>query len=362
MAAQITQTLAKPATTPPRAAPSSARPTTSGPDGESRAPATTTTQTRSADRPALRAQDGRRPPEPPASRASDRVELQTRDPRETARTLQSQGQAVSRLQSAGQKVDAGVRDLQRLGQLAQQSAEADDTADRAALDDEAREIDGRLAETDRDPDVQNAREALRQASLERNANQARTEANRLGRQAEQANRPEDRRPPTLVLEARQPDGDRAEQRAAQANQEARAAERAASRERDDAEGAPGADLARQTPAENRPERRETPSLRPAQADVSSRESARATQAAANEAESRATRFREDIGRAEAEAARTAEKTAQQAAQSGDGRRLTTEAEGRQTADRVRQTAQREPRRFVDAQARVNADAAARLLA
>lgn len=288
-----------------------------------------------------------RPQPRPAAEQADRVQLQTRDPREAGRAAQTQGQAVSQFQAAGQRVDAGRRDLERLGQLAERSANGPPSENRAALNEEAQEIGNRLAETDRDPAVEGARNSLRQATLERSADQARTEAERLGRQAEAASRNEERRPPTLVLEARRPDSAQARQRADAAESEARNAERAA---------------AEQAEAESsEPSGRDT-RLRPETVDVSTADRARDTGRAVTEAQGRADRFRSDLQRAETEAGREATETTRQAAESTGNRRLTTEAESRQTADRVRRQAAEDPRRFVDAQARVNADAAARLLA
>ncbi|MCK6572938.1 hypothetical protein L6V77_17800 [Myxococcota bacterium] len=302
-------------------------------------------ETRRADRPETEAQRPR-----PSAEQADRVQLQSRDPRETGRTVQAQGQAVSQFQSAGQKVDAGRRDLERLGQLAERSANGPESEDRAALNEEAQSIGNRLAETDRDPAVEGARNALRQASLERNADQARTEADRLGRRADAASQVEERRPPTLVLEARRPDSAQARQRADAAETDARAAERAAERQAEaDAEEA----------GENE---QSSTRLRPESVDVSTADRARDTGRAVTEAQGRADRFRSDLQRAENEAGREANETTRQAAESTGNRRLTTEAESRQTADRVRRQAAEDPRRFVDAQARVNADAAARLLA
>jgi hypothetical protein len=337
MASQIMQTQNRPAAQPARPAPSGQTRTEGG-----RGPAGPETQR--PERPDARSQGAR-----PTSQPADRVELQSRDPREAGRTAQAQGQAVSQFQSAGQRVDAGRRDLERLGQLAERSANGPESEDRASLNEEAQQIGNRLAETDRDPAVENARTSLRQASLERNADQARTEADRLGRQAESASLTPDRRPPTLVLEARRPDSARAQQRADAAESEARSAERAAE-EQADAESGPAGTTNRDT------------RLRPDTVDVSTADRARDTGRAVTEAQSRADRFRSDISRAEADAGREASETTRQAAESTGSRRLTTEAEGRQTADRIRRQAEEDPRRFVDAQARVNADAAARLLA
>jgi hypothetical protein len=385
MASQIQQTLAKPAAPQARPTPPQSRSgATEGSDA--RAQSTNTQSTRQTRDPApVQGQEPRRPAPAQAERRGDRVEVQGRDPREQGRVVQSRGEAVTRLQSAGQKVDAGRQDLQRLGQIAQQSANGGDEVDRASLDEEAQEIGGRLSETDRDPDVQNARETLRQASLERDASQARTEATRLDRQAEAAARPPERRPPTLVLEARQPDDEQAQQRAEQADREAQEAERAATEERRNAQlqgerptqgrgrpedsgrpensGRPerGGRGERGGPSE-RPEDRSNTSIRPERVDVSSPEAARETGRSVTEAQGRADRFRADIRQAETDEGRRAEAAAQDASSSTGARRLTSETEGRQTADRIRQSAQSDPRRFVDAQARVNSDAAARLLA
>jgi hypothetical protein len=334
MATPITQTQNRPVQQPAR-----------GPQpSQVRAEAGRSADARRTERP--EAQPQRTPPTP---EQADRVALQSRDPRETGRTAQAQGQTVAQFQAAGQKVDAGRRDLERLGQLAERSASGPETEDRAALNEEAQAIGNRLAETDRDPSVESARTTLRQASLERSANQARTEAERLGRQAEAASQNEERRPPTLVLEARRPESARAMQRAEAAESEARDAERAADRQAEaDAEqtGVPG---------------RET-RLQPDTVDVSTADRARDTGRAVTEAQGRADRFRSDLQRAESDAGREATETSRQAAESTGNRRLTTEAESRQTAERVRRQASEDPRRFVDAQARVNADAAARLLA
>jgi len=287
---------------------------------------------------------------PPFAERAERDRFQSRDAREVGRAIQVKGQAVAQFQSAGQKIDAGRRDLERLGLLAERSASGPESEDRAALNEEARLIGNRLSETDQDPAVEGARNALRQASLERNADQARAQADRLGRRADAATQVEVRRPPTLVLEFRRPDPVEARQQADAAESDARAAERKAERQGEAEARLAGDD----PPASTR--------LRPESVDVSTAERARATGRAVTEAQGRTDRFRADLQRAENEAGRTANETTRQAAESTGNQRLTTEAESRQAADRIRLQAAQDPRRFVNAQARVNADAAVRLLA
>ena len=355
MAALITQTLAKPVENQIRPAQTPARPSSAA-RVESRTPATSRPAPRGQPEPTLQSKDTRRPAQPSA-RAPDRLDLQSRDAREIGRKIQGQGRAVSTLQSAGQKVESGVRDLQRLGQLARQSAEGDETTDRLGLNEEAKTLKGRLAKVDRDPEVQTARDTLRQDALERESKDARTEAS-PPEQAAEPSPPEAAAAEAGRAEPPQPEAKTAEAQPAEPPQREAEAEQAEPAEAGTTEHAP---RVRQEAANGNREREAT-SLQAEPADVSTREAARLTVRAAQEAEVRATRFGEEIKRAEASASREAERTSTQAAQSGDARRLTTETDGRETADRIREAAQREPRRFVDAQARVSTEAAARLLA
>jgi hypothetical protein len=306
---------------------------------------------------------------PEAGNGRDRVELERSNPRPQGREVIERGADVSRLQQAGRAVDGGIEDLRKLGKVAEQ-AEKEPTAEgRARLQSEADTLGNRIAAADEDEGVQRTRREveesgreIQQSDRERDAEAARTEAGRAGRRADSARGRPDGDPPTLVLEPRRENAEEAAEEARKADEAAKEAERRAEAGEADAER-------RQRPvstgddeggerAGTRTENRR--SFRPETTDVSTPERAQETRRAAGEAEDRAVEFRREIGNRESEAGRRAEAAVRE--ERGNTRRVSNEAESRETAARVVQDAQRNPRQFVDAQARVSAEAAVRLLA
>jgi hypothetical protein len=300
-------------------------------------------------------------------RPADRVQVDRSNPREQGREVVTRGEQVSRLQAAGQAVDGGIEDLRRLSQVAQQAEEEPTQAGRDRLQSEADSLGQRIGAADGDQNVEQARQALQQTSREREASSARAEADRAGRRAEDAQGQPERSTPTLVLEPRRDDAEDAADAAQAADDESREAERraeagAAENQRGERGGAAEAFArTRESQGEEQATRAEqNSSIRPSTTDVSTPERAAETRRAAGEAEGRATELRREIGQSEKEESQRAEQALRE--QQTSSRRVSNEAESREAADRVVQDARRNPRQFVEAQARVTTEAATRLLA
>lgn len=349
MSATVTQTLSTPTPVPARPAPK----------GNS-ASSTTTRGTRS-ETVAPKLPERGPPPQLPGSsapNANDRVTLKSADPRSGAQEVQATGQNITKLQSAGQQVDSGIKDLQRLGSLAKQSAGAPPTTDRKPLNDEAKAIGNRLAKTDSSPDVEAARAQVRQSALQQNANDAKGEATKRTREAVQLRQEAAKAPPTLVLEPRQNNVGEADQKANEARRDASRAQEAVVENRRTVQSA----------KEDAQRQRAATTLKPTSTDVSNPDAAQKTAKAAEEAQNRAISFRAGISQAEGDASKSAREAttkagSEAAAKTGSPApaKLRSENEGQQTAERVRQAAQANPQAFIASQARVSSDAAARLL-
>jgi|GEM_PF-3431265 len=310
-------------------------------------------------------------------RPADRVQVERNNPREQGREVVARGEQVSRLQAAGRAVDGGIEDLRRLGQVAQQAEQEPTQEGRDRLQSEADTLGQRIGAADDDQNVEQARQALQQSSREREATDARANADRADRRAENAQRQPERSTPTLVLEPRRDDAREAQDAARAADDEAREAERRAdSGESEGAErsaqGGAAEAFARTRESQGQEQERraqqadderrteQSGSIRPSTTDVSTPERAAETRRAAGEAEGRASELRRGISQSEGEESQRAEQALRE--QRTSSRRVSNEAESREAADRVVQDARRNPRQFVEAQARVTTEAATRLLA
>ena len=301
------------------------------------------------------APQGQSPPQTPARAEKDKVSIGRADPRAPGDQVQAQNAQVSQAQSAGRTVQAARGDLKALQGVAKASVRAEPTADRSQLQQQANEIDQRLKKADRDPGVERARRTER----EREAEQARNKADRIDRQVARSPRAQgDEQPQTLTLEPRTGDISYLQRQAGVADNKAQTVERRVESEepsRAEAE-APAAEA--KAPAEPR----EDEEFSPKSVDVSSAEAAEQTERAALEKDVDAARLERSIAAEEDVASRRAEASVQEASAARGAQRIDSEAEGRKTAERIRQEGRDNPERFVASQARVSSDAASRLLA
>ena len=308
------------------------------------------------------APQGQSPPQTPARAEKDKVSIGRADPRAPGDQVQAQNAQVSQAQSAGRTVQAARGDLKALQGVAKASVRAEPTADRSQLQQQANEIDQRLKKADRDPGVERARRTER----EREAEQARNKADRIDRQVARSPRAQgDEQPQTLTLEPRTGDISDLQRQAAVADNKAQTVERRVESEepsRAEAEAPAAEAKAPAAEAKAPAEPREDEEFSPKSVDVSSAEAAEQTERAALEKDVDAARLERSIAAEEDVASRRAEASVQEASAARGAQRIDSEAEGRKTAERIRQEGRDNPERFVASQARVSSDAASRLLA
>ncbi|MSP73389.1 MAG: hypothetical protein EXR76_14720 [Myxococcales bacterium] len=301
------------------------------------------------------APQGQSRPQAPARAEKDKVSIGRADPRAPGDQVQAQNARVSQAQSAGRTVQAARGDLKALQGVAKASVRAEPTADRSQLQRQANEIDQRLKKADRDPGVERARRTER----EREAEQARNKADRIDRQVARSPRAQgDEQPQTLTLEPRTGDIGDLQRQAAVADDKAQTVERRVESEEPSRAEAKAPAAEAKAPAKPR----EDEEFSPKSVDVSSAEAAEKTERAALEKDVEAARLERSIAAEEDVASRRAEASVQEASAARGSQRIDSEAEGRKTAERIRQEGRDNPERFVASQARVSSDAASRLLA